>query len=422
MTPLNCDGKGEQKAKMTTAVTHTGTVLPGQDLHCFVCDVAVSGRYYTLATCRTQSTKVRLIEKLGQLVGERYMVVISEDDIICRGCATLINTLDRLETEMGSVRGVVLRFLEKKYALEEGELVNSKPTGAPAPPPQITPSTNPSKEQKSDVTKKRKTISTDGESDGECNSGDGKKNTKSDTWMQCNKCKYTTDYNAFLVHHVKQHSKKKDPSPAGQEDSVDSTQTLKRFKSESVNSTDDIHENSSMKIKTLDPGDAETVEMIAAEINEYNEVAQNHTNSNSPMVIASVSQAENTDGTTSIVMTQGEDGQLTALTGTENHDTMTIDVSGMVMQGVDGVEGEAMCVMPITDETTGEHIEAAEDGNVYVHVVDMSGEEVGQLPAGSVGNVARVNDDGTVEMVQVMWDQMVTDNADGDQSQEFTLE
>lgn len=73
------------------------------------------------------------------------MVVISEDDIICRGCATLINTLDRLETEMGTVRGVVLRFLEKKYALEEGELVNSKPSGAPAPPPQITPSANPSK-------------------------------------------------------------------------------------------------------------------------------------------------------------------------------------------------------------------------------------------------------------------------------------
>lgn len=58
--------------KMTATVAHTGTVLPGQDLHCFVCDVAVTGRYYTLATCRTQSTKVRLIEKLGQLVGERY--------------------------------------------------------------------------------------------------------------------------------------------------------------------------------------------------------------------------------------------------------------------------------------------------------------------------------------------------------------
>jgi hypothetical protein len=65
------------------------------------------------------------------------MVVISEDDIICRGCANLMNTLDRLETEMGSVRNVVLRFLEKKYALEEGELLNNKTTVS-CPPPQIT--------------------------------------------------------------------------------------------------------------------------------------------------------------------------------------------------------------------------------------------------------------------------------------------
>lgn len=64
------------------------------------------------------------------------MVVISEDDIICRGCANLMNTLDRLETEMGSVRNVVLRFLEKKYALEEGELLNNK-TAVSCPPPQI---------------------------------------------------------------------------------------------------------------------------------------------------------------------------------------------------------------------------------------------------------------------------------------------
>lgn len=71
------------------------------------------------------------------LLHDRYMVVISEDDIICRGCANLMNTLDRLETEMGSVRNVVLRFLEKKYALEEGELLNNKMTGF-CPPPQIT--------------------------------------------------------------------------------------------------------------------------------------------------------------------------------------------------------------------------------------------------------------------------------------------
>ena len=325
---------------------------------------------------------------------------------------------------MGSVRGVVLRFLEKKYALEEGELVNSKPSGAPAPPPQITPSANPTKDNKADMNRKKKTVSTDGESDGEYNSGENKKNSKSDTWMQCNKCKYTTDYHAFLVHHVRQQHKRKNSNTEGQEDSADVKQASKRYKTETTNNANSQpSSNESSKAKSLDSGDAETVEMIAAEINDFHDSAQNNTDSNDAMVIASVSQADNSDGTTSIVMARGEDGQLTALTGTDSNG-MTIEVSGMVMQGVDGVEGEAMCMMPITDETTGEQIEGAEDGNVYVHVVDMSGEEVGRLPAGSVGNVARVNDDGTVEMVQVMWDQMVADNPDGDpdQNQEFTLE
>ena len=58
--------------KMTSATIHPATVHSGEEFRCFVCDIVVSGRYYTLATCRTQSTKIRLIEKLGQLVGERY--------------------------------------------------------------------------------------------------------------------------------------------------------------------------------------------------------------------------------------------------------------------------------------------------------------------------------------------------------------
>jgi hypothetical protein len=57
---------------MASVIDTPATVVIGEDLRCFVCDVAVAGRYYTLATCRTQSTKIRLIEKLGQLVGERY--------------------------------------------------------------------------------------------------------------------------------------------------------------------------------------------------------------------------------------------------------------------------------------------------------------------------------------------------------------
>ena len=167
--------------------------------------------------------------------------------------------------------------------------------------------------------RKKKAISTDGESDGEYNSGDSKKNTKSDTWMQCNKCKYTTDYHAFLVHHVRQQHKRK-TSIAEQDD--DSKQANKRFKAESennVNSQESIHES---KLKSLD-GDAETVEMIAAEINNFHDTSQSNTGDNDAMVISSVTQGDSSDGTTSIVMTQGEDGQLTALTGTDSNGVST---------------------------------------------------------------------------------------------------
>ena len=61
--------------KMTSTKEKPATIVSDEVLRCFVCDVTVTGRYYTLATCRTQSTKIRLIEKLGQLVGERYVIL-----------------------------------------------------------------------------------------------------------------------------------------------------------------------------------------------------------------------------------------------------------------------------------------------------------------------------------------------------------
>lgn len=42
-----------------------------EESRCFVCDAEVHGRFYALATCRTQHSSTRIIEKLGELVGER---------------------------------------------------------------------------------------------------------------------------------------------------------------------------------------------------------------------------------------------------------------------------------------------------------------------------------------------------------------
>lgn len=56
--------------RMATTANQAAVATGSEGLTCFVCDVGVVGRYYALATCRTQASKIRLIEKLGQLVGD----------------------------------------------------------------------------------------------------------------------------------------------------------------------------------------------------------------------------------------------------------------------------------------------------------------------------------------------------------------
>lgn len=120
----------------------------------------------------------------------RYMVVISEDDVICRSCAILVNTLDRLETEMEDVRSHVLRFLERKYFLEDGELRGDRPK--PCQPPQITRSNaNEVINYSCNSTKKRSEIRYD------------KTRKRSHSWLRCDRCRYTTRPDSFAMHHSK---------------------------------------------------------------------------------------------------------------------------------------------------------------------------------------------------------------------------
>lgn len=134
------------------------------------------------------------------------MVVISEDDVICRSCAILINTLDRLETEMRNVRDHVLRFLEQKYSLEDGELRGGGDKPKPCQPPQITKS---STKEITDYSCKQNEI--DLETEGKKNSieEDSKIQKNSHSWLQCDKCKYTTRLNSFMMYHLRDHAKQR---------------------------------------------------------------------------------------------------------------------------------------------------------------------------------------------------------------------
>ncbi|KAL6258652.1 hypothetical protein P5V15_010605 [Pogonomyrmex californicus] len=152
-------------------------------LRCFICDIEVQDCSYVLATCRMQNSRSRVIKKLGELVGEGYMVVISEDDVICRNCGSLFSKLDRLESEMYETRDRILHFLEQKYSLKDGEL-RCKDKPKLCQPPQITKSSVKSNENGS-------------------SSGNKKILEKSHLWMRCNKCKYTTRLDSFTMRHLR---------------------------------------------------------------------------------------------------------------------------------------------------------------------------------------------------------------------------
>lgn len=135
------------------------------------------------------------------------MVVISEDDVICRSCAILINCLDRLEMEMHNVRDRVLRFLEEKYSLKSGELRYGGSRPKPCQPPQITKSST--KDMVDYCDKQNKIDLETEERKSNIYLEDNKIQKNFHSWLQCDKCKYTTRLNSFTMDHLRDHVKQR---------------------------------------------------------------------------------------------------------------------------------------------------------------------------------------------------------------------
>lgn len=390
------------------AHVQSGLATGSEGLVCFVCDVGVVGRYYALATCRTQTTKVRLIEKLGQLVGDDYMVVISEDDIICRGCATMINSLDRLEKELGSLRSMVLRYLEKKYDLEDGELVNTRSN----PPP--TPS-KPNKDNKAEgaladfQSRKRKAMSSDLDSD-------ELKDTKDGTWFQCDKCKYTTNYNSFMVHHAR--SQHKDKTESQQNEQVQSNLSITQ--QSSLEDSKQNGEKTIMRIQSLEDGvcvnDDLATDSVLQSVDIKKDPTESATNSgrnsgnNSEtveMIAAEITGGSDFGGTTDDPGAVGVEGVVGVEAGTmlQMVGGSGSDTKQMTLQAVEGEDGRNTLCMVDENGVIVQKVEQAEDGTLYVQVADNSD---------TTKQVLSVAEDGSVQMVEVLWDDIgAPDEGDG---------
>ncbi|XP_067643814.1 autotransporter adhesin BpaC [Eurosta solidaginis] len=111
---------------VTSSNTHSN--LQQQQTHhvntsnrCYVCDDALgsSQQQNLLTETQTSHTSTKFPNKIGQLVGDAFMVIVSVDDVVCARCTNLLNYLDRLENDVERVRTNLMNLLHKKYGLND---------------------------------------------------------------------------------------------------------------------------------------------------------------------------------------------------------------------------------------------------------------------------------------------------------------
>jgi zinc finger protein 423 len=88
---------------------------------CFICDENIISAPSVLKESETSTSREKVTKKLARLVGDEFCVIVSEEDVICRRCLTLFNTMDKYEYDLDNVRNRLRGFINKKYGIEESE-------------------------------------------------------------------------------------------------------------------------------------------------------------------------------------------------------------------------------------------------------------------------------------------------------------
>lgn len=105
---------------------------------CFVCDQKVTGEKVNLASSISTHSKVTLPEKISQLIGDDYVVAVTEQDCVCKRCASLLNHMDKLENELTLVKRALMTNIAQKYKINlDGQTPSANPTPSPATPQQV---------------------------------------------------------------------------------------------------------------------------------------------------------------------------------------------------------------------------------------------------------------------------------------------
>lgn len=87
---------------------------------CYVCDEHIGTNGTLVTEAITLSSNTKIPTKIGRIVGDAFMVIVSVDDVICKRCLTMFNHMDRLETDLERVKTNILTLINNKYGINDG--------------------------------------------------------------------------------------------------------------------------------------------------------------------------------------------------------------------------------------------------------------------------------------------------------------
>ncbi|XP_062128248.1 uncharacterized abhydrolase domain-containing protein DDB_G0269086 [Drosophila sulfurigaster albostrigata] len=139
-TRLAVGGGGNSNASSAAAAAsqQQQTVMDSDGVaRCYICDELLLGNQTqtSLTDMCTTHTSTKFPNKLAQLVGEGFMVIVCNEDFVCSRCTNLVNYYDRLENDVERVKSNLLNLLNKKYGINEDSGGNNNAAGDSASPP-----------------------------------------------------------------------------------------------------------------------------------------------------------------------------------------------------------------------------------------------------------------------------------------------
>jgi len=94
--------------------------------HCFVCDGTLGDKNTRMSTNITPYSNVPYLEKVSELLGEEFVIVVNSNDRMCQKCTSMLRHIDKLETDLKLVKNAMMSLIQNKYEiLPLGQDVNS---------------------------------------------------------------------------------------------------------------------------------------------------------------------------------------------------------------------------------------------------------------------------------------------------------